>query len=68
MKILVDVADQKAPFFMELLNQLSFVKAKPLAGEKSQLKAEIEQAVKELALVKQGKLKTRPVEELLNEL
>jgi len=67
MKILVDINDKKAPFFMELLSQLSFVRALPLPGVKSQLRAEIEQAVKELTLVKQGKLKTRSVEDLLNE-
>ena len=67
MKILVDINDKKVPFFMELLSQLSFVRALPLPGVKSQLEAEIEQAVKELTLVKQGKLKTRSVEDLLNE-
>ena len=67
MKILVDINDKKVPFFTELLSQLSFVRALPLPGVKPQLETEIERAVKELTLVKQGKLKTRPVEDLLNE-
>jgi hypothetical protein len=35
---------------------------------KQQLKVEMKQAIKELNLVKQGKLKARPIEDLLNEI
>ncbi len=68
MKVLIDIKDSKAKFVMELLNSLSFVKAKPLSDEKALLIEEIKEAVANLKLVKKGKLKARPVEELLNEL
>ena len=68
MKILLDIKDNKASFVMELLNSLSFVKAKPLSDEKDELISSIKQSVKELNLIKQGKLKGIPARELLNEL
>lgn len=68
MKVLLDIKDSKASFVMELLQSLSFVKAKPLTDEKAQLMAEIREAVENLKLVRQGKLKARPAKELLDEL
>ncbi len=68
MKILLDIKDSKAVFVMELLNSLSFVKAKPLTPSKAQALEELKEAVDNMALVKQGKLKARPAKDLLNEL
>ena len=68
MKVLLDIKDSKVPFVMELLRNLSYVKAKPLSDEKAQLVTEIREAVLNLKLVKQGKLKARPAKELLDEL
>ena len=68
MKVLLDIKDSKAQFVMELLQNLSFVKAKPITDEKAQLMSEIREAVENLKLVRQGKLKARPAKELLNEL
>jgi hypothetical protein len=68
MKVLLDIKDSKASFVMELLQSLSYVKAKPLTDEKAQLMAEIREAVENLKLVRQGKLKARPAKELLDEL
>ena len=65
---LVNVKDSKASFVMELLNSLPFVKTEPIVDEKKQLTKEIKQAVKEMKLVRAGKLKARPIEDLLNEL
>jgi len=44
------------------------VKAELLSGEKDQLIKEIKEAVKEMKLIRRGKLKARPVKELLDEL
>jgi hypothetical protein len=33
MKVILDIKDNKAAFVMELLNNLSFVKARPLSNE-----------------------------------
>ena len=68
MKVIVEVKDNKAEFVMELLNSLSFVKAKPISDEKAVLMDEIKEAVKNVKLAKQGKLKAKPLNELLNEL
>ena len=69
MQVIVDVKDNKASFFMELLKNFSFVKkAKPLTAEKSLLMQEIKEAVEELNLVKAGKKQARNAEDFLHEL
>lgn len=68
MKLLLDVKDSKASFILELLESFSFVKAKPLSPAKAQSLSELKEAVENMNLVKQGKLKARPVKELLNEI
>lgn len=68
MKILLDIPDSKAASLMEVLRSISYVKAKQLTDGKAQLMKEIRQAVEEMKLVRAGKLKARPVEDLLNEL
>lgn len=68
MKLLVDIKDNKADFVLELLDNLSFTKAKMLTPADAKLLVEIKEAVENLNLVKQGKLEARPVNDLLNEL
>lgn len=68
MKVLLEIKDNKAVHLMEILKSLPFVKATPVSDEKTQLIEEIKEAVRQLNLVKQGKLKGTPVEELLDEL
>ena len=68
MKVLLEIKDSKAPFFMEVLKNFTFVKAKPINEEQEQLIAEIKEAVENVKLVRKGKLKARPARELLNEL
>ncbi len=68
MEVLLDIKDSKAAFVMELLKGLSYVKAKPLTPYKSEIWEGIKEAVEEMKLIKAGKLKGRPAEELFNEL
>ncbi len=68
MKVLVDVNDNKADFILELLNNFSFAKAKQISPAKALLLEEIKEAVENLNLVKQGKIKARPAKDLLDEL
>jgi len=68
MQVLIDIKESKVSFVLELLHSLSFVKVKTLPDKKVRLIGEIKQAVEELELVRNGKLKARPVEDLLNEL
>ncbi len=68
MKILLDIPDNKANSLLEVLKSISYVKVKPLTDSKTLLTNEIKDAVKELNLVKKGKLKGIPIEDLLNDL
>lgn len=68
MKVLLDIKDSKAQFVLELLKSLSFVKAKQLTPYKADVLEGIKEAVEEMKLIKKGKLKGRPAEDLFNEL
>jgi hypothetical protein len=68
MKVLLDIKDNKANFVLELLKNLPFVKAKPLTPSKAQVLEELKEAVENMTLIKQGKLKARPAKELLDDL
>ena len=71
MKLLVEVADSKADGFMKLIKEHSFVKARHISALDADLLEEIRQikkAFKNADLIKAGKLKGRPAEDLLNEL
>lgn len=68
MRVLLDIQDNRAPFIMQILQQFKGVKTKLISNEKALFIEDIKEAVEEMKLVKQGKLKTRPVEDLINEL
>ena len=68
MKLILDVNDAKAPFVLELLSNLNYVKTKTLTPYKATVLGSIIEAVDEMYLIKKGKLKARNVTELLNEL
>lgn len=68
MKVLLDIKDNKANHLLEVLKGLSYVKVKTISKEKALLMEEIKEAVENLALVREGKLKARPAKDLLNEL
>jgi hypothetical protein len=68
MNILLEVPEHKVDFVMELLENLSFVKVKPVSPNKARLIGEIKEAVENMKLVDKGELKAQPLAELLNEL
>lgn len=71
MKILLDIKDSKAAAFIELIKGISFIKAEPMGASDVELFneiKEIQKAFKNAELIKSGKIKSRPVEDLLNEL
>lgn len=68
MKVLLDIPDNKAISFMELIKSFSYVKAKPLSDAKALLLEEIREAVEEMQLIRAGKKKARNAEDFLNEL
>lgn len=69
MKILVDIPDNEATFGMKVLKSLSFVKkAKPMTVAAVELWDDLKEAAEQVRLHKQGKLKLKTAQELLNEL
>lgn len=68
MKVLLEIKDSKATHLMEVLKGLSYVKTTPILDEKEKLKNQIRQALKEVKLIRAGKLKGISAKELLNEL
>lgn len=69
-QIILSVPDKKYEFFIELVKSLEFVKEVEVVKKpgKKEILAGIRQAVEEVKLIKAGKLKGRPVQELLDEL
>jgi hypothetical protein len=68
MKVLLDIKDSKALHLLEVLKGLSYVKTKTISANKAQLIENIQDAVQELVLIRQGKLKGISAKELLDEL
>jgi hypothetical protein len=68
MQVLLNIPDVKAPFLMDVLQHISYVKLKPLTDEKALLLTEVREAVEEMKLIKSGKKKARNIEDFLHEL
>lgn len=68
MKVLLDIKDSKADFVMELLENLSFVKAEAISTSKACCLKDFKAAIDEVELAKQGKVKLRTAEQLFDEL
>jgi hypothetical protein len=68
MKVLLDIKDSKATHLLEVLKGLSYVKVKTISNENALLMEEIKEAIEELKLVRQGKLKGISAKQLLDEL
>ncbi|WP_134091015.1 hypothetical protein [Olivibacter sp. XZL3] len=68
MKLILDVKESKAEMLIALLKDLPYVKVKQMDEKSSQFLTDLQEAVEDVKLIKAGKLKGRPVEELLGEL
>ena len=68
MRVLLDIKDNKAMHLLEVLKGLSYVKTKIISNEKAVLMEEMKEAVENLKLARQGKLKLKTAKELCNEL
>ncbi|MVN21518.1 hypothetical protein [Mucilaginibacter arboris] len=69
MKVLIEIPDDKASFGMKVLKSLSFVKkAKPISVDSVTLWEDLKDAAEEVRLHKQGKIKLKTAQELLDEL
>lgn len=68
MKVLLDIKDNKALHLLEVLKGLSYVKTTTISDEKAWEIENMKEAVEELKLVKQGKIKGISAKQLLDEL
>jgi len=70
-RIILNVAARKYNFLMELLQNFNFVKVVEEENEgdsREEIIDNLKQTAKELKLLKEGKLETRPAREFLKEL
>jgi hypothetical protein len=69
MKVLIDIQNEdKVPFVMEFLNSQSYIKAEPVRNKKDNLRQDLKEAINEVKLHRQGKIKLKTAEQLFNEL
>jgi len=68
MKILLEIPDNRAVSFMDVLNSISYVKAKPLTEAIAKLLSEMKDAIDEIKLIKKGKKTGHNAEDFINEL
>lgn len=71
MKLLLDIKDSKAAAFLKMLKEFTFVKTEAITASDAELLNEIKiikKALEDAKLVEGGKIKTRPAQDLLNEL
>jgi hypothetical protein len=69
-QVTLSIPDKKYLTFMELINNLGYVKSMPAndGPSKEQVLQDIKDAVDEVNLIKAGKLKGIPAKDLFNEL
>ena len=67
MKIVLEIQENRMPFFIELIKNFSFIKIEKADSKKAVLK-NIEQGLKEVQMVLKGKLKSRSAKAFLDEL
>jgi hypothetical protein len=68
MKIILDLPDNRAISLLEVLKSISFVKVETISSEKATFFNELKSSIDEVVLAKQGKIKLKSADELLNEL
>jgi len=68
MKLLLDINDNKSAFILELLESFKYIKINNLSPYKAEVLEDVKEAVTEMNLIKEGKLKGIPAKDLLNEL
>jgi hypothetical protein len=67
-RVVLDIPDNKINFFMELVNNLGFTKVKRLSKEQKEFVDDLKNALNEVELHRQGKIKLQPARDFLHEL
>lgn len=69
MKVIVEIADKESSFALKVLRSLSFIKkAKPMSADAVELWNDLNESATEVKLHKQGKIKLKTAQEVLDEL
>lgn len=69
MKVLVDIRNEaKVPFVMEFFKSQPYIKAHPISDAGARLMQDLKEAMNEVKLHRQGKIKLKTAEQLLDEL
>lgn len=69
MKVIVEIPDSEAAFGMKVLKSLAFIKkAKPMSAAAAGLWDDLNEAAEQVRLHKQGKIRLKTAQELLDEL
>jgi hypothetical protein len=66
MKLLLDIKDEKAAFILELLQSFSYVKTHELSPRKAKALVGMKEAIEQVNLAKEGKIKLKSARQLLN--
>jgi hypothetical protein len=75
-QVIINIPENKFSFFMKLMKSLNFVKVvepaqtseEQLTSEQKETWSNVKQGFVELKMAEEGKLKFRPIQELINEL
>jgi len=68
MKVILYIPDNRASSLMDVLKSISFVKVESISSEKATFLKDLKSSVEEVMLAKQGKIKLKSADQLLNEL
>jgi len=67
-QVTLNIKENKFRFFMELVKSLDFVQVHDEGDSKEAILSNIKKGLEEVKLAKQGKLKTTPAKDFLDEL
>lgn len=68
MKVILDIPDSRAASLLEVLKSISFLKIETISPSKATFLKELKSSVEEVMQAKQGKIKLKSADQLLNEL
>jgi len=68
MRVVLEVEDEKAAFFLEILSHFDFVELDDAAAEKARILESIRSGMEEVKSAERGEIKLQTARELLDEL
>jgi hypothetical protein len=68
MKVLLEINDDNAPALLEVLKGLPYVITETIVDSKDEFLAELQESIQQVKSAKEGKVKLKTVDELIDEL